>query len=72
MLANSVEIKIDDEDFILFSDIHPEFEQQAFLHALAKSQRNNPFVRVLNENVPLILLLEVIQKLNADKEFNDT
>jgi len=37
---------------------------------MAKSQRNNPFVRVLNENVPLILLLDVIKKLNADAEFN--
>ncbi len=71
ILANSVEIKTDDENYILFSEIHPEFEQQAFLHALAKFQRNNPFVRVLNENIPLILLLEVIKKLNNDKEFND-
>lgn len=68
-LANSIEVKID-EDYILVFDSHPEFEQQAFLHALAKSQRNNPFVRVLNENIPLILLLEVIQKLNGDKELN--
>lgn len=68
-LANSIEVKID-KDYILVSDSHPEFEQQAFLHALAKSQRNNPFVRVLNENVPLILLLKVIKKLNSDKELN--
>jgi hypothetical protein len=68
-LANSTEVKTD-ENYILVSDSHPEFEQQAFLLALAKSQRNNPFVRVLNENVPLILLLQVIQKLNADKELN--
>ena len=27
---------------------------------------------MLNENVPLILLLEVIKKLNADKDFNNT
>ena len=39
---------------------------------MAKSQRNNPFVRVLNENIPLILLLETIKKLNADPEFNNT
>jgi len=70
-LANSIEVKTD-ENYILISDSHPEFEQQAFLHALAKSQRNNPFVRVLNENVPLILLLQVIQKLNSDKELNGT
>ena len=34
------------------------------------SYQKHPFVRVLNENVPLILLLQVIQKLNADKELN--
>jgi hypothetical protein len=68
-LPESIEIrKIDDE--ILFSENNPEFEQQAFLHALTKYQRNNPFVRVANENVPLILLLEVIKKLDSDTEFN--
>lgn len=55
----------------LVDNEHPEFEQQAFLNAFVKYQSNNPFRRVLNENVPLILLLEVIQKLNADKDFND-
>ena len=48
------------------------FEQSAFLNAFAKYQRNNPFRRVLNENIPLILLLQVIKKLNTDKDFNDT
>lgn len=69
-LANSVEITSPNDE-ILFDEPHPEFEQQAFLHAMAKSQRSNPFVRVLNDNIPLILLLQVIQKLNNDKEFND-
>jgi len=50
---------------------HPEFEQQAFLNAFVKYQSNSPFRRVLNENVPLILLLQVIAKLNADDECND-
>ena len=68
-LAQSIAIEVQD-DFILYSEPHPEFEQQAFLHALAKYQRNNPFVRVLNENVPLVLLLQVINKLNNDEEFN--
>jgi hypothetical protein len=49
---------------------HPEFEQQAFLNAFVKYQSNSPFRRVLNENVPLILLLEVISKLDKDKNFN--
>ncbi|MDA2921781.1 AlwI family type II restriction endonuclease [Patescibacteria group bacterium AH-259-L07] len=69
-LAHSIKIKIK-ENNILVAEPHPEFEQQAFLNALAKSQRNNPFVRVLNENVPLVLLLKVIKKLNADKNFNN-
>lgn len=68
-LADSIAIEVVGEEYFI-SEPHPEFEQQAFLHALAKYQRNNPFVRVLNENVPLILLLEVIQKLNADEKFN--
>ncbi|MDR2757210.1 MAG: AlwI family type II restriction endonuclease [Planctomycetaceae bacterium] len=49
---------------------HPEYEQQAFLQAMAKSQRSNPFVRVLNDNIPLVLLLETIKKLNDAPEFN--
>lgn len=55
----------------LVDNEHPEFEQQAFLNAFVKYQSNNPFRRVLNENVPLILLLKVINKLNTDKNFND-
>ena len=47
------------------------FEQSAFLNAFVKYQSNNPFRRVLNENSPLILLLQVIQKLNADKDSNN-
>jgi len=56
----------------LVDNEHPEFEQQAFLNAFVKYQSNSPFRKVLNENVPLILLLEVISKLNKDKEFNGT
>ncbi len=51
---------------------HPDLEQPAFLNAFVKYQSNSPFRRVLNENVPLVLLLQVITKLNADKEFGDT
>jgi hypothetical protein len=70
LLADSIEIETA-ENLIGLVDAHPEFEQQAFLNALAKYQRRNPFVRVLNDNIPLILLLEVIQKLKADPELND-
>lgn len=59
-------------DSIVAEEKHPEYEQQAFLQAMCKYQRNNPFVRVLNDNVPLILLLQTIKKLNADPEYNGT
>jgi hypothetical protein len=68
-LANSIKVDVDG-DSILVSEPHPEFEQQAFLQALAKYQRNSPFIRVLNDNVPLILLLQTINKLNNDNDFN--
>lgn len=68
-LSNSVDIT-NQENEILFNEPHPEFEQQAFLHAMAKSQRSNPFVRVLNDNIPLVLLLQVIQLINKDDQFN--
>jgi len=55
----------------LVDNEYPEFEQQAFLNAFVKYQSNSPFRRVLNENVPLVLLLQVIAKLNADKKCND-
>lgn len=51
---------------------HPEFERQAFLNAFSKYQSNNPFRRILNENVPLVLLLDVIQKINANPDFNQS
>ncbi|PID52049.1 MAG: restriction endonuclease [Candidatus Moraniibacteriota bacterium] len=70
LLAESIEITTED-GLIGLNDVHPEFEQHAFLNALAKYQRKNPFVRVLNDNVPLILLLEVIQKLKDDPELSD-
>ena len=68
--ANIFSVEIENGNIVV-SEEHPEYEQQAFLQAMAKSQRNNPFVRVLNDNIPLILLLETIKKLNADPEFNN-
>jgi len=55
---------------IMYELINPEYEQQVFLQAMAKSQRKNPFVRVLNDNIPLILLLQTIKMLNADPKQN--
>lgn len=64
-------IKFSEIGLKLVDNEHPEFEQQAFLNAFVKYQSNNPFRRVRNENVPLILLLKVIKKFNTDKDFND-
>ena len=65
-LLQSFEIEESESGFVTTEITHPEYEQQVFMQALAKSQRRNPFVRVLNDNIPMILLLETILKLNAD------
>lgn len=68
-LINVLEVREDSES-LLVEEIHPEYENEVFLQAFAKSQRKNPFVKVLNDNVPLILLLETIKLLNSDPDFN--
>lgn len=55
---------------MLIDKTKPENELLVFANAFAKYQRHNPFRRVLNHNVPLILLLQTIQLLNADPEYN--
>ena len=69
-LASVFDVSVTGDGAISVEEIHPEYEQQAFLHALCKSQRANPFVKVLNDNVPLILLLQVLKKINADPRWN--
>lgn len=70
-LLKALKVEIESDSGFISCDItHPEYEQQVFMQALAKSQRRNPFVRVLNDNIPLILLLETIQKLNGDPRQN--
>ena len=70
-LLESFNVEVDESELsISVIMTHPEYEQQVFLQAMARSQRKNPFVRVLNDNIPLILLLQVIQKLNADNRQN--
>lgn len=71
LLANIIQYKINDTA-IHFEEVNSEREQQIFLNAFVKSQRSNPFVRVKNDNVPLLLLLKVIKYLNEDKAFNNT
>src|SRR3989339_634418 len=67
---NGQKIRFSEIGLKLVDNEHPEFEQQAFLNAFVKYQSNSPFRRVLNENVPLILLLEIISKLNKDPDLN--
>jgi hypothetical protein len=50
----------------------PENEQMVFANAFAKYQRDNPFRRIKNKNIPLILLIETINHLNNDTQFNGT
>lgn len=71
LYASILNVSVDESGNIMEEEIHPEYEQQVFLHAMCKYQRNNPFLRVLNENVPLILLLQTIKLLNADEQFNN-
>lgn len=69
---NNERIKFSDLGKRLIDDKHPEYENFVFLNAFVKYQRNNPFRRVMNENIPLLLLLNVIKDLNNDPEYNDT
>ena len=70
MMSEVYSVEVSDDGQIFVEEEHPEYEQMVFLHAMAKSQRKNPFVRVLNDNIPLVLLLQTIKKLNADPAFN--
>ncbi len=69
-LANSISIEIKDGECIR-TIIAPEHEQAAFLQSLARQQRCNPFIRESNDNIPLILLLQVIKLLNANSKYNN-
>lgn len=68
-LLKSINISVSGDE-IMYEFVSPEYEQQVFLQAMSKSQRKNPFVRVLNDNIPLILLLQTIKLLNADSNQN--
>lgn len=71
-LAKSIEIDVTDDGMIdRHASATPQYEQMAFMQALAKYQRCNPLVRELNDNIPLILLLQVIEKLNANPKYGN-
>lgn len=58
-------------DAYLENPINEKKIQLVFLNALMKYQTNNPLRRNLNENVPLPLLLQVIQYFHNDPEENN-
>lgn len=69
-LANSVDLDVFADLSYTFSINDTQIEQRVFLNSFSKDHRINPFIRVLNNNTPLILLLEVINKINNDDRFN--
>ena len=64
-MAEIVNIEIEG-DTVIRDIVHPEYEQKAFLQAMVKEQRCNPFIKELNDNVPLILLLQTINICLSD------
>lgn len=69
-LANVLTLEVKDK-IITWQVTHPEYEQEVFLQVFARDQRNNPFIKELNDNIPLILLLQTIEKINADPELSN-
>ncbi len=63
ILVDIVQVKLENDE-IQMELKQPEREQSVFLQSLARSQRSNPFVKVLNDNIPLLLLLQTIRILN--------
>jgi hypothetical protein len=51
---------------LYIDDSHPENEQLCFLNAFVNYHRKNPFQRVRNRNRPLVLLLQVLKKLEEE------
>jgi len=64
------EIKFSESGKMLLDKENPENELMVFANAFAKYQRQNPFRRVLNKNIPLILLIQIIKLLNNDPAYN--
>lgn len=55
---------------ITVEDGNSKNDTDAFLHAMVKYHRDNPYLRTLNRNVPIVLLLKVIMLLNANPKNN--
>ncbi|MCS6794609.1 MAG: AlwI family type II restriction endonuclease [Raineya sp.] len=70
--APSKKIIFSESGKMLLEREKPTNEILVFANAFAKYQRNNPFRKVLNQNRPLILLLQTILLLKNDKETAQT
>ena len=58
-------------DAISEEKVNDEKIQNIFLNTMAKYQTSNPYRKVLNDNVPLVLLLQVIKMLrDSDESFS--
>ena len=68
ILVDIVDVEIGGNNEISLNLKNPEREQSVFLQSLARSQRANPFVKVLNDNIPLLLLLQTIRLINSDPD----
>ncbi len=66
------EIKFSESGKMLLDKERPENELMVFANAFSKYQRQNPFRRVLNKNIPLILLMQTIKLLDNDPTYNGT
>lgn len=63
-MNKSIEISNSGWNLMKANDLgYEHLEQQVFLSAFSKYQRNNPYRRINNSNKPLILLLKVIKEL---------
>lgn len=71
-LVESFHVTVNEVGHIDYVMDKPELEALVFTQAMAKLQRNNPFLKTLNDNAPLILLLQVIRKLDANPSYNDS
>ncbi|WP_147613450.1 AlwI family type II restriction endonuclease [Treponema pectinovorum] len=66
ILVDIVDVHVGENNEISLDLKNPGREQLIFLQSLARSQRANPFVKVLNDNIPLLLLLQTIRLINSD------
>lgn len=69
-LAGQVTV-FEDGDSLVVEEADGGDEQEIFMHAMVKYHRDNPYLKVLNRNCPIVLLLKVIRLINADARFHN-